>query len=87
MQLKTLNDFFIKAASDVNKLDTKPDNDTLLELYSFYKQGTVGDNNTDSPGFFDFKGNLKWNAWIKIKGMSKNDAQMNYIKLVKKLIE
>ena len=35
----------------------------LLYFYARYKQATVGPCNTDKPGFFDFKGKEKWNAW------------------------
>ncbi len=37
---------FLKAADDVKKLKTTPDNDALLELYGNFKQATVGDCNT-----------------------------------------
>jgi len=41
---------------------------------------------TDKPGFLDFKGKAKWEAWNKIKGMSNADAQSAYIAKVKSLI-
>ena len=34
---------FEQAAPDVQKLPKKPDDKTLLNLYAFYKQATVGD--------------------------------------------
>lgn len=37
---------FEKAAADVKKLKSKPTDEEMLELYSLYKQGTVGDCNT-----------------------------------------
>lgn len=43
-------------------------NDELLEIYSLFKQATVGDINTDRPGIFDQKGRAKWDAWEKKKG-------------------
>jgi diazepam-binding inhibitor (GABA receptor modulating acyl-CoA-binding protein) len=42
--------------------------DELLQIYSLFKQGSVGDNNTDKPGMLDFKGKAKWEAWNKLKG-------------------
>ena len=66
-------------------IDFKPDNNQKLKLYAFYKQATVGDVNTDKPSFFNFKDTSKWNAWEKLKGMQKIQAQGNYIKLVKDL--
>jgi len=80
-----VNDLFLKASEDVKVLPFKPDDDTMLLLYGFYKQATVGDVNTDKPSFFNFKDTSKWNAWEKLKGMQKIQAQGNYIKLVKDL--
>ena len=63
----------------------KPDNATLLKLYSYYKQASEGDVSGDRPGGFDFVGGAKYDAWSKLKGMSKDDAMQNYIKQVEKL--
>lgn len=41
---------------------------------------------SDKPGFLDFKGKAKWEAWNKIKGMTTADAQTAYITKVKSLI-
>ena len=38
-----IKDDFEKAQADVKTLKEKPDNNTLLELYALYKQGTEGD--------------------------------------------
>lgn len=55
------------------------------QLYGLFKQATVGDNNDAKPGMFDLKGKYKWEAWNKRKGLSKEDAQKEYIELVEKL--
>ena len=47
----------------------------------------MGDNSTARPGFLDPKGKAKWDAWDGKKGMSKEDAQKDYIDLVKGLME
>ena len=78
---------FTKASNDIKNLSFTPDNDTLLQLYSLFKQSTIGDNTTESPSFFDFKNSAKWNAWNKLKGMSKEQAQIKYVKLVRGLLE
>ncbi|XP_032823207.1 acyl-CoA-binding protein isoform X2 [Petromyzon marinus] len=57
----------------------------MLEVYALFKQVTVGDNTTDSPGMLDFKGKAKWNAWNSKKGKSKEDAIAAYIALVEEL--
>ena len=76
------NDF--KEAVDKIQLLEKLDNFILLELYSYYKQVIVGNNNTTEPSFLDFKGQAKWNVWNKLRGMPKQTAQVKYIKLVAK---
>lgn len=76
---------FEQAAVDVKNLSERPDNDTLLKLYALYKQGAEGDVNGPKPGFFDFVGLAKYEAWEKLKGTSSEDAQAQYVKLVNRL--
>ena len=76
---------FEQAAKDVQSLSERPDNDTLLRLYALYKQGSDGDVSGDKPGFFDFVGTAKYEAWAKLKGTSQDDAMKKYVDLVKKL--
>jgi hypothetical protein len=40
---------FDTAAADSKKLSARPDNATLLKIYSLYKQGSVGDNEEKKP--------------------------------------
>ena len=77
---------FEQAAKDVHALAERPDNDTLLRLYALYKQGAEGDVSGAKPGFFDFVGTAKYEAWAKLKGTAREDAQKKYVDLVKKLI-
>ncbi|KAH8550462.1 putative acyl-coA-binding protein [Umbelopsis sp. PMI_123] len=76
---------FEKAASDVQNLNNKPDNDTLLKLYGLFKQASFGDNTTAKPGVFDLKGKYKWEAWEALKGKSQEEAEKEYIALVEEL--
>ena len=76
---------FEQATKDVQALPDRPDNDTLLRLYALYKQGSEGDVSGDKPGFFDFVGTAKYEAWAKLKGTSQDEAQKKYVDLVKKL--
>lgn len=80
-----LNAQFAKAAEDVKKLSDRPDNDTLLKLYALYKQGAEGDVNGPKPGFFDFVGTAKYEAWAKLQGTDQEEAKKKYVALVKKL--
>ncbi len=76
---------FEAAAAASKSLPTKPDNDTLLKLYSLYKQATVGDVQGSRPGFTDFVGRAKFDAWAGIKGTSTDDAMQQYVDLVHSL--
>ena len=76
---------FEQAAIDVKDLSERPDNDTLLRLYALYKQGSEGDVSGEKPGFFDFVGTAKYEAWGKLKGTVQDDAMKKYVDLVKKL--
>ena len=76
---------FEKAAEDVKKLKDRPDNDTLLKLYALFKQGSDGDVSGAKPGFFDFVGTAKYEAWGKLKGMPATEAMQKYVDLVQKL--
>ncbi|XP_034042638.1 acyl-CoA-binding protein isoform X2 [Thalassophryne amazonica] len=78
---------FNKAAEEVKVLKQKPTDDEMLQIYSLYKQATVGDVNTARPGMIslDFTGKAKWDAWDKRKGMSKEEAMEKYIELVEEM--
>jgi acyl-CoA-binding protein len=57
----------------------------LLQIYSLYKQATEGDVKGEKPGFFDFKGMAKYEAWEKLKGMSSEKATQDYVDLIERL--
>ena len=76
---------FEQAAKDVQNLPERPENDTLLRLYALYKQGAEGDVSGPKPGFFDFVGTAKYEAWAKLKGTDQDEAMQKYVDLVKKL--
>lgn len=81
-ELKTA---FEQAAADAQKLSERPDNMTLLRLYALYKQGSMGDNSTERPGFSDMVGRAKWEAWNALKGTAVEAAMKSYIDLVQSL--
>ena len=83
--MSDLQTSFEQAAKDVQSLSERPDNETLLRLYALYKQGSEGDVSGAKPGFFDFVGTAKYEAWAKLKGTGRDEAQRKYIDLVKKL--
>ncbi|HET8943134.1 MAG TPA: acyl-CoA-binding protein [Rudaea sp.] len=76
---------FEKATEDVKNLKQRPDNDTLLKLYALFKQGSDGDVSGPKPGFFDFVGTAKYEAWAKLKNMPATEAMQKYVDLVNEL--
>jgi diazepam-binding inhibitor (GABA receptor modulator, acyl-CoA-binding protein) len=81
-----LKEQFEKAIADSKSLAAKPSNDTLLQLYSLYKQASEGDINIDPPSNpFDFVAKAKFEAWAALKGKTPGEAMTSYIDLVAKL--
>ena len=76
---------FEQAVADSKNLPEKPDNMTLLKLYALYKQASAGDVEGKRPGFSDMVGRAKYDAWAKVKGLSKDEAMKKYVELVKSL--
>ena len=83
MEIKVL---FEQAVAESKSLSAKPSNDTLLQLYSLYKQATEGDNASEPPSNpFDFVAKAKYEAWSEQSGKSTEQAMQEYISLVNKL--
>jgi len=83
MDLKSL---FEEAVANSKTLSEKPSNETLLQLYSLFKQGSEGDVNIDAPSNpFDFVSKAKYEAWAALKGKTSEAAMQEYIDLVNKL--
>lgn len=81
-----LKEQFEQAAADSKNLSAKPSNETLLQLYSLYKQGSIGDVNTEAPSNpFDFVAKAKYEAWAALKGKPATEAMTEYIELIQKL--
>ena len=69
--------------------DAKPElsNEQKAEVYGLFKQGKEGDNSVDKPGMLSgFEARGKWDAWEAQKGKSQEDAQAEYVTLVKGLL-
>ena len=77
---------FEKAVAESKQLNSKPSNETLLQLYSLYKQSTEGDVASGPPANpFDFVAKATYEAWAGLKGKSKEEAMSEYSNLVEKL--
>jgi len=82
MDVKTL---FEQAVAESKALPDRPSNETLLQLYSLYKQATEGDATGEAPNMFDFVAKAKYEAWLSLKGKSPEAAMKDYVALVEKL--
>ena len=76
---------FEAAVANSTQLNEKPDNQTLLKIYSLYKQATEGDNSAAKPGFADIVARAKWDAWKKLEGTGNDEAMQQYIDLIEEL--
>ncbi|MBK6470596.1 MAG: acyl-CoA-binding protein [Betaproteobacteria bacterium] len=76
---------FEAAVAASKQLPEKPDNQTLLKIYSLYKQATEGDVEGKRPGFTDLVGRAKYDAWAAVKGKSTDDAMQDYVDLIESL--
>ena len=80
-----MQQMFEQAVADSKTLSDRPSNDTLLQLYSLYKQATEGDVNGETPAPFDFVAKAKYEAWSGIKGKTREAAMKEYVQLINKL--
>jgi acyl-CoA-binding protein len=76
---------FEQAVTESKLLSAKPDNQTLLKIYSLFKQATTGDVQGSRPGFSDFVNRAKWDAWSDLKGQAPDQAMNDYITLIQSL--
>ena len=83
--MSSLAEQFAQAQQDLNALPSRPDNNTMLQLYALFKQATKGDVTGDRPGGFDFVAAAKYDAWSEVKGITASDAMQQYIDLVESL--
>jgi len=82
-----LKDRFDRAVAKSKTLNNRPDNPTLLKIYSLFKQATVGDVQGEQPSFIDMVGRAKYDAWAALAGKSPESAMQDYIALIDRLAE
>ena len=77
-----MQEAFVKAADEArSQLMDKMKKEELLQLYALYKQAVIGDCDTERP----FLLGEKWDAWQKLKGVTKDAAQKAYVEYVEQL--
>uniref|UniRef100_A0A2R5L819 Putative acyl-coa-binding domain-containing protein n=1 Tax=Ornithodoros turicata TaxID=34597 RepID=A0A2R5L819_9ACAR len=68
----------------------QPSHDLQLKFYAYYKQATQGpvaECKVPKPRFWDIVGNAKWDAWMKLGDMSKEEAMQKYVEELVKIVE
>ena len=77
---------FQKSAKDLRTIKEVYCYETLLHLYSLYKQATLGDIQIPSPiNILDFYAKAKYDAWLGQKGKTSEKAMKEYIYFVHRL--
>lgn len=61
-------------------------NTVKLQLYSLYKQATLGDNDQPAPSRLQVAAYEKWRAWRGCAGFTKEIAQDAYIQFATELM-
>lgn len=83
-----INEQFDYFYNELNKKKEflKLTDEQLLQIYSLYKQSTIGDINIESPSILNFKAYSKWNSWNKLKGTIQIETKKRYNKIVSELL-
>ena len=81
----SLDKQFNNLAEWVRRTNMPASDEEKVLCYGYYKQATIGDNNTLAPWIVNLKERTKWNSWNKNKGMKKESAMELYIKTVELL--
>ena len=82
-----LQDEFETYAQKVRDQKPTVSDDQKKEVYGLFKQAKEGDNTAEKPGMMSgFEARGKWDAWEAKKGLSKEDAAAEYVKLVKGIL-
>lgn len=80
-----LTKLFERAQQEVVELSEAPEMQDKLKLYALFKQANLGDVEGERPSTVNFVAQAKYDAWAKLKGLSKMDAMQQYIDLVNHL--
>ncbi|KAF3396923.1 hypothetical protein DPV78_007498 [Talaromyces pinophilus] len=83
----SLQERFEQATVDVKRLNNAT-NSEKLEFYGLYKQA-IGEtfNPQNKPSFWEMEAKAKHDAWEKVRELSREEAQEQYIELFENLKE
>jgi len=63
----------------------KLNNEQKLLFYGFFKQAKFGSCTEREPSRLDMQAHAKWDAWSKVKDLSRDEAKQGYVELLDKL--
>jgi len=73
---------FLKAFEIASQMEQQLPPDIMLKFYAYYKHGMEEPTNQKIPANNDLRNAFKLNAWMQISHLSKEEAKIEYIKLV-----
>eukprot|EP01038_Epipyxis_sp_PR26KG_P016874 gene16874-23136_t len=79
--LKVMSDKTLEPAQEVTST-------TKLQMYALFKQsenGPASKSNTSRPGIFDPVGRAKYDAWLSLGNIPKEEAEKRYVSVVKEV--
>lgn len=59
----------------------------MLQFYSYFKQATEGPCKQSRPAFWDVVGRAKYDSWVALGDMTKEQAMQNYVDELRKIVE
>ncbi|KAG8039566.1 hypothetical protein G9C98_008209 [Cotesia typhae] len=65
----------------------QPSHELQLRFYAYYKQAMEGPCQQPKPAFWEVVKKAKWDAWMKLGNMSRQEAMNNYVDELKKLLK
>lgn len=74
-----LQEAFEQAAQYLKNIIGELETEQLLYFYARFKQAKEGKCTVQRPGFFDFQGKQKWDAWNKLHNMPASTAMEQYV--------
>ena len=84
--MSSLEEEFQAAAETArNDLPSSLSNDVKGQIYGLFKQATEGDVTGDRPSFIQPTARMKYDAWKKVEGLSKEDAMKQYVEYIQSL--
>ncbi|WP_010180182.1 acyl-CoA-binding protein [Aquimarina agarilytica] len=83
MDSQTIHITFLKAVDEANNYPKLLPTDIKLQFYAYYKQATEDSGLYRPSDEIELRNAFKVNALLQVRGLSKDEAKLGYIELVK----